>query len=443
MTTDERIALARRIVERSPADATEAIVTVEQRALTRYAHEAVHQNVAAGETVVRVRAIVDGRTGVASTGNLDEAGIDAAIARACELARFAPAPWMAPSVAGPASPVAPAQAYVDATAAASADDRGAFARSVFAAARANGCWSAGYVATGSSGVTIATSSGAALAFDGTEAAANVKMVGADSSGFAEQYDADVRTFDGAAIAGRAAQKAVASAAPVAVEPGPWTVILEPPAFGELLHFLESHFSAQTVDEGASFVSGRLGERVFDEGVTLRDDYADPLHRAMPFDWEGTPTQRLALVENGVARTIVTDREWAARLDCPNTGHALPAPSAAGPRPRNFVVDPGTASLDELIAGTSRGLLISRFWYVRNVDQRRTILTGMTRDGTFLIENGRLAGGVRNLRFNQSLHEALGRCTLGRESRRTGGSSYAAVVPPVKLERFVFASTTAY
>jgi predicted Zn-dependent protease len=150
-----------------------------------------------------------------------------------------------------------------------------------------------------------------------------------------------------------------------------------------------------------------------------------------------------LIEDGVARTLLTDSVWARKLDRPNTGHGLPAPNAQGPYPLDLVVDPGSASLDELIASTKRGLLVTRLWYVRIVDQRQTILTGMTRDGTFLIADGKITRGVHNLRFNQSLVDALGTCTFSNDQHRTGGYSYALVTPAVKFDRFTFASTTNY
>ncbi len=443
MDADARRALAARILVRSRADATEAIVTSDHRALTRFTHEFIHQNVDIENVAIRVRAIVDGRTGVASTNAGDDAGIDAVLARAVEIAAFAPRPSEAPVLAARADTAAPPAAFSEATAGAGAEDRARVAAAIFDQAVANGCWCSGYVTTAASGVTIATTAGADASFDGTECGANVKMTAGDSTGFAERYGTDARVLDGEALGSRAARKALASADPVAVEPGEWTVILEPPAFGELAMFLGSHFSAQSYDEGSSFLSGRLGERVMGAGVTIRDDYAHALHPDAPFDWEGTPKQRVALIEAGVARTVVTDSTWARKLGRANTGHGLPAPNAQGPYPLDLVVDPGSASLDELIAGTERGLLVTRLWYVRIVDQRKTILTGMTRDGTFLIENGAIVGGVRNLRFNQSLVDALGACTLSNDQQRTGGYSYALVAPAVKFDRFTFASTTDY
>ncbi len=230
-----------------------------------------------------------------------------------------------------------------------------------------------------------------------------------------------------------------------MEPGPWTVILEPAAFGELLSYLTAHFSAQAYDEGSSFLSAGLGARYAGEEVTIVDDHAHPLAVGMPFDFEGTPTARVTLLDAGIGAGIVTDRAWAHRLARPNTGHAVAVSETetGGPQPRNLVVMPGSKSTAELIAQTERGLLVSRLWYVRNVDQRRTIVTGMTRDGTFLIEAGKLTRGVANMRFNQSILAALRRPELSAELSRTARYTYGMVVPAAKIEDFHFTSGTAF
>jgi predicted Zn-dependent protease len=443
MDADARRALAARILARSKAGATEALIASDHRSLTRFTHEFIHQNVDVENVSVRVRAIVDGRTGVASTNAIDDAALDAVVQRAIDIAAFAPRESELPQLAGAATYAPVTGAYVDATASATAEQRANVAGAIFTHAVNNGYWCSGYVTTSTGGYTIATTAGADASFDATGCGANVKMTAGDSTGFAEHYAQNVAELDGDALGARAAQKAHASAAPVSVDPGEWTVILEPPAFGELAGFLASHFSAQSYQEGSSFLSGRLGERVMGAGVTIRDDYAHPLHPDAPFDWEGTPKQRVTLIDRGVASDIVTDSAYARKLGRPNTGHGLPAPNSSGPYPLNLTIDPGTESLDALIAGTKRGLLVTRLWYTRIVDQRQTILTGMTRDGTFLIEDGKLTHGVRNLRFNQSLVDALTTCTFANVAQRTGGYSYQLVTPAVKFDRFHFASTTDY
>ena len=214
-------------------------------------------------------------------------------------------------------------------------------------------------------------------------------------------------------------------------------------FRRTLFYLTDHFSAQAYDDGSSFCSDGLDREYFSENVTIYDDYAHPLAPGMPFDFEGYPTQRLPLVENGVVRNIVTDSYYARKLDRPNTGHALPAPNSYGPQPRNVAVAGGTKPLAQLIGETSRGLLVTRLWYVRPVDRKRAVVTGMTRDGTFLIEDGRMTHGARNLRFNVSILDALRACEFSREQHRTGSYHYSLVVPAAKITDFTFTSTTEF
>lgn len=445
MTADARMALAEAVLARSRADATEVTVESKQQALTRFTHESVHQNIDEAGVTIQVRAIVDGRSGMAVTNARDEDALAAVAERAREIATFAPRETIEPTVADAADVTAPAGAYVAATAAAGAGARAQIAGAMFAQARAAGLWSAGYVTTSAEGITIATSRGARLHFDGTDCGANVKMNGTDATGFAERYANDVGVLDGLATGARAAAKAVAARAPAAVDPAEWAVIMEPAAFGELLAYFRVHFSAESYSDGSSFVAGQLGRRVAGDNVTIRDDYAHPLDPGMPFDYDGVPKQRLTLLERGVVRQLATDAEWSKRLNCPNTGHALPRRSGwpSGPQSLNTVVEPGTKTVDQLIAETKRGILISRLWYVRHVDQRKSIVTGMTRDGTFLIEDGALSRGVRNMRFNVSIGELLNACELAADQFRTGGYSYSIVTPSVKFERFRFASVSPY
>jgi predicted Zn-dependent protease len=441
MRDAEREALAQRVIARSAADATEILVTSDANALTRFTQNAIHQNLDQRDDVVAIRAIVDGRQGVARTNLLDDATLDAALARAIALAKLAPRDPDGIALPGTATYTAHANGAVAATADAAPDLRARAAADVFAVAERDGLWAAGYVRTASIGTTIANSHGALASFERTEAAINVKMNAPDATGYAERYDADIAAIDARVVAERAARKAVASRAPHAVTPGPWTVVLEPAAFGELLSYLTPHFSAQAFEEGSSFLTGALDTQVVSPNVTIVDDAGDPRNVDAPFDFEGAPTLRTPLIEAGIARGIVTDARYAKRLTRPNTGHALPAPNAYGPQARHVVVANGTQSASDLLAGVERGLLITRFWYIRNVDQRRTIVTGMTRDGTFLIENGAIVHGVKNLRFNVSILDVLNRAHFAHDAVRTGGYSYSLVAPTARLDEFRFTSST--
>lgn len=443
MDKAQREAIAKRVLGFSNADQTEVIVSATNSALTRFTQGVSNQNVDAIDVNVSVRAIAGGRTGVAAGNRTGDADLQELVRRAIDMAAFAPADPLQPSLPSGGASSTPDGAYDEATARADAFARANICDAILTEAEAAGYWCAGYASTAQSGITIANSSGALTSFDGTDAQANVKMIGPDSSGFAEFYSTKVGSVDGRDVGRRSAHKARESAAPQTVEPGEWTVILEPAAFGELLAYLIGHFSAQSFDEGSSFCSDGLDRSYFAESVTITDDYAHPLAPAMPFDFEAQPKQRLTLVEHGVVRNIVTDSYYAKKLNRANTGHALPAPNSWGPQALNIVVAPGTKTTDELVSETTRGLLITRFWYIRTVDQKKTIVTGMTRDGTFLIEHGRVTSGVRNLRFNQSIVDALGSVTFSRDQHRTGQYSHSLVVPTARIDRFAFTSTTEF
>jgi predicted Zn-dependent protease len=367
----DRESLARRVLDRSSADQTEVLVARSNSALTRFTKGVANQNVASADNAVSVRAIVDNKTGVAATNRLDDASLDEVVQRAIAMAHLAPPDPLQPKlpVGGAATP-SPA-AYVADTADVDPSRRAKLCDAIIAAAESAGYWGSGYASTSSAGYTIANTSGALASFDGTDAGVNVKITADDSTGFAEQYSTDVNALDAAAVGARAVAKARGTAKPRSVDPGPWTVILEPAAFGELLAYLVSHFSAQSFDEGSSFCSDGLDRSYFADSVSISDDYAHRLAPGMPFDFEGQPKLRVPLVEAGVVRNVVTDSYYAHKLHRPNTGHALPAPNAYGPQAMNVVVAPGTQSIEELIASTKRGLLVTRFWYIRTVDQARS------------------------------------------------------------------------
>lgn len=367
MDKKNREELAERVLALSNADHTEVTVGTEQADLTRFTHEEIHQNVARADTGVTVRAILGGRTGVAATNELDEASLHATVERAVEIAKLAPEdPEIAPLPSGGPTTTPPG-AFVAATADATPQLRAGMADAIFKVAESHKFWCAGFVRTQSAGFTIANSSGARASFDGTDSGINVKMSANDSTGYGQAYSQDASSLDAHRVAAVAADKAKNSAAPQGVEPGEWTVIMEPAAFGEFFAYLGQHFSAQAYDEGSSFLSDGLDNKYFGDNVTIVDDYSTPIAPSMPFDFEGQPKQKVTLVKNGIAKTFVTDSYWANKLKRENTGHALPAPNAFGPQAIDLVVQPGTKSTDQLISETKRGLLISRFWYIRTVD----------------------------------------------------------------------------
>ena len=222
-------------------------------------------------------------------------------------------------------------------------------------------------------------------------------------------------------------------------PGEYPVILEPAAVAELVAYLSHEFSATVVDEGRSFLSDRKGTQLFGENVHIADDAYHPLHRARPFDEEGIPVQRVTLVESGKHQGLLYDRAAAKRHGVAPTGHALRVPSADGAAASSLVLRGGTTSLDDMITSTDRGVLVTRLWYTHPVDPSQLVITGMTRDGTFWVEDGEIRHGIRNMRFNQSLIELM------RNVSHLGPEVYASpcVVPALKADGFRFTSETSF
>lgn len=434
-------AILERALTASKADETEALIAASDNSLTRFTHNFAHESVSERNCQMSVRAVIGKRSGVAATNKLDDAGILEVVNRAYEIAKLSTEDANFPGLPGAQDGVADMPSSFDpATAQATADVRASAVADIAKIMRVYDLYAAGYVSTQSDAFALANSKGVKRFYRGTDSGINVKAIGSDSSGYAEGFSRRFDDLNPIALAERAAKKAVAGKNPRALEPGKYTVILEAPGFREFLGYLSwIGFGAQSFDEGSSFMSGQIGEKIVGDNVTLRDDFSHPLGSGIPFDFEGVPRQPVSLIERGVAKGVVYDSYYAAKLRHPNTGHALPAPNSDGPMPLNIVVDPGATSLEDMIREVAHGVLVTRTWYIRLVDQKQTIITGMTRDGLFLIERGRITKGLKNMRFNESIVGALGRCDLASALVR----SESHVLPAVRIEGFNFSSGTEF
>jgi predicted Zn-dependent protease len=264
-----------------------------------------------------------------------------------------------------------------------------------------------------------------------------------SSGYAARVSKDAADIDGDAVGEEAVDRALRGVEPLTIEPGDYEVILEPYAVVDLLDFFSYlSFGALPFMEKRSFMSGRIGEPVMDEKISIWDDGLAPDGLQSPFDYEGAPRQHVSFVDRGIAKGVVWDSYLAGKYpgDHETTGHALPAGSTFGPIPLNMFMAPGDASREDMIATTKRGLLISRFWYTRTVHPLNVVVTGMTRDGTFLVENGKIVGPVRDMRFTQGYVEALNAVDqVGRDAMLVLGDLGGGVrrVPALKLAKWTF------
>jgi predicted Zn-dependent protease len=263
--------------------------------------------------------------------------------------------------------------------------------------------------------------------------------GEDSSGWARQEGISLEELNPEALAATAIEKAIKSRNPRPIMPGEYTVILEPAAVASLIWFLVDGFNALSYHEGRSFLKNRLGQRLAGENFTMLDDAYHPLYRERPFDDEGVLKKKVILFDRGVAANLVYSRKEAWKHKKEPTGHGLQVPNPWGARAGNIVVAGGENSIEEMIRTTEKGLLVTRFWYNRLVDPMQVIVTGMTRDGTFLIEEGKIKYGLRNLRFNQSVLEML----KNIRALSPAIQIERMVVPAMKVDHFTFTSTTEF
>jgi PmbA protein len=442
------LALAQEVVDRAlqgGATEAEALVQIEDSALTRFANSEIHQNVAESNRVVNLRFVVGKRIAVLSSARTDEEGLRSLVRRASGVARSCEeyeewAGLPAPDAALAAT--RSVQAWSPGTADATPEFRAEAVRAVIGAADSVGVLAYGSFSTGSEAVAVVNSAGIRAAERRSSAQLlTVHMSPDGGNGYAEAVSMDATTIDAAALGREAAAKARASDNAVSLPPGDYPVVLEEYAVVDITDMLGYlGFSALAVQEGRSFVEP--GKRIASDLVTVIDDGADPAGLPMAFDYEGVPKQQVTMVEAGICRDVVYDAQTAAREGRRSTGHGLPAPNPYGPFPLNTVMSAGTTSRDELIGGLDRGLLVTRFHYTNPVQPKLAIITGMTRDGTFLVEGGRIVGPVRNLRYTQSYLDALAGVSAVGSSRKTvRGFLGGAVVPAVRIDAWTFTGAT--
>lgn len=412
------------------ADQAEAVTSAGVSALTRFAGNRIHQNVAEQNTSVSVRAVVGTRVGVASTNHSDEAALRACCEAAVAAATSAPEDPSFPGLPG-ADVVEELDRASAATRQFGPEARAEAVASIVSQSSSRGLTAAGGIKVSDESVAIANSLGVDVAQAVTGLRATVlSMSPAGGSGWASFVSRDASELAASALGDEAASLAQRSEGAGDLEPGEYTVVLAPEAVADMVEFLGwLSFGAKPVAEDRSFMSSRMGEQVASPLVSISDDALSPLANGLSFDFEGQPKTRVPLIEAGVATGYVTDSYWAARLGRPNTGHALPAPNGYGPMPMNMEMAAGDSTLEELISGVRHGVYVTRFHYVNVEDPVPATLTGMTRDGTFMIENGRLTTPLKNQRFTQSAVEALSRVQGVTRQRRYIGTETSPVLVP--------------
>jgi PmbA protein len=418
------------------ADQAEVLVWTERSALTRFAESQIHQNMAETNLRLMVAAITDKQIGCAST-NLADADSLAQVARqASLLARNSAANPEFQSLPAP-QPIDAVAAFSETTAASTPEDRADAVEKMIGAAKQVGAIASGSYAVGEGEFAIASSLGVRAYQPTTNSRVVIVVADGDASGYGEWNGKDIATFDPIAVAAKAAKDCAASRGAQAIAPGQYTVVLEESAVAEIIMYMGwIGFSALAYQEGRSFMCDKLGQKIVADSISIWDDGHDPRILSMAFDFEGVPKQKVMLIENGVAKGVVYDTLTAQREGKKSTGHATPINGGFNPYAMNICMNGGDATLEQMIASTERGLLVRRFHYMNIITPRDATLTGMTRDGTFLIENGKVTRPVQKLRYTESAIRALSNVEmLGKDLWLSEGP----LVPAMKIKDFTFTS----
>ncbi len=437
LTREQAMAIVEKAVKMSKADAVDVQVNTYTQGNIRFADNQVSTAGATTDAQLGIQSAFGPKHAVVTTNDLSDEAIKRAVEQSERLARLAPDdPEAMPQLGS--QQYTPVNSYFESSASLTADDRAKAALIALEMARKAGdVKAAGYLVNTAGALAIGNSTGMFAYHRSTNVnyTLTARTTDGTGSGWAAADHADWAQIDARRVAETAVQKARLSQKPVALEPGRYTVILEPQAVGDLVQLIANYADARSADEGRSpFVKqgggNKVGEKIVDERVTIFSDPADPQLLGRPWDFEGMPLGRQVWIENGVLKQLIYSRFWAKKQSKTPTGG-----------PSTFKMAGGTQSVDDLIKGTTRGILVTRLWYLREVDPRTVLYTGLTRDGTFLVENGKITKSLRNFRFNESPLFLLNNIeALGRPERLAGTEQGGDVVmPSIKARDFNFTS----
>jgi predicted Zn-dependent protease len=437
LTRDEAEALVKRVVAMSKADGIDVQIGGGYTTNVRFADNQMSTAGAVTDFAVAVQSWFGKKHAVVQTNEVTDAALRAAVDRSERLAKLAPDDPEAMPMLGQQA-LKQVDAFFPSVASMTAEDRARVALTALEPARgAKDLRAAGFLINGASATALGNNKGLFAYHRTTNANFTLTVRTADGtgSGWAGAEHNDAARVDFAGVSRRAIEKARLSRNPVAVEPGRYTVILEPQAVGDICQLIGFYADARATDEGRSpFVKQgggtKIGEKIMDERMSIYADPFDPQVLAQPFDGDGLPLGRQVFIENGVLKTLYYSRFWAQKKGVQPTG-----------APTSFLMSGGSASIEDMIKSTERGILVTRLWYLREVDPRTILYTGLTRDGTFLIENGKISKAVKNFRFNDSPLFLLNNLEMIGQPVRLAGTEAggAVVVPPLKVRDFNFTS----
>lgn len=437
MVDEKIIEIFNNAIKSSVADQTELVCESEEFYLTRFAENLIHQNMGRSDSTIWCRAIFGKKIGVARSNDPSREGVLKLIRDASDIARNQNDDPNFATLVGSPEKVSSIGFYAD-TAEFPADSRAAAIDDIVSRAKSKDLTCAGTYQTSATSLAVVNSLGTEKFARNTEYRFTLTAAASDGkSGWAQAAGRDVDRFDFRSVSGRALDKASFTGDPVNLESGQYTVIIEPDAVANFLLFLAFlGFGGKTLHQHRSFMSGKIGEKITGDNITISEDPFHPAIEYMPFDYEGVAKRKIGIIENGVAKAGVYNSYYAHLAETQSTGHALPPDNSYGPYPKAMVLAGGDKSVDEMIASTQSGIYITRFWYLNFLNPMETLVTGYTRDGTFLIENGEITRPVVDMRVQQSMLEAFSSAEMiSTEQRLIPQYGALMLVPFMKINNF--------
>ena len=386
----------------------EVLISTDEESLTRYANSLIHQNVKSSNTNIQLRLVDGKKIGIASTNIINDEGLSNLVKKASEIKNLSEPDTEFHSLPEPKSINYPDFEYFDNSDQFDSEDYKAdVVGNICERAKKSNHKAFGKFSTDKRELFIGNTNGIESYLKSTYASLKVQIMSDFDSGYAQVNSKYINQLNTEETFNEAYETCIRNNNPIAIEPKEYEVILKPEAVNDVLQML-SHmgFSCNSINEGNSFLSNKLGEKIFDEKLNITDDGLNKEGVIMPFDFEGFPKERIEIIKNGIFTDFATDSKWSIKLNRRNTGHALPAPNTYGPLPINLIISPGTSTLDEMISKSEEAILITHFWYSNPLHPKKGLVTGLTRDGTFLVKNGKIVNALKNLRYTDSFISLL-------------------------------------
>lgn len=436
-----------KILSKCEADQADCVLLNFEQSLTRFANNFIHQNVNQNNTKIFVRVVRNGRVGVATTNRLDEPALTEVCRRAIQIADVSPKKEGFISLPKPEQ-IPSIKTYFKSTVSFDALKRAEVVKKFCESAKKLNMTASGSFSVYDGELAVANSLGIKAYQPLTLASvALIMSLAQNVSGYASGISRDVNEIDFDSIMETAIKKCELAKNPQPIKPGKYRVILEPEAVANLFEWLNYiGFGAKSFLEKTSFLYGRIGKKIFSKLLTIYDDGCDTSNVAIPFDFEGVPKKKTIIVEKGVARGVVYDSYYAGLSNKQSTGHALTPDETVGPLAFNLIIEGGSDSLNKMIETCEKGILVTRFHYINGyLDTRNALLTGMTRDGTYLVKNGKIKNALVNLRFTQNMLDALSKIEMISAEQKTVASWWEEIgatrCPAMRLAEFNFTGTT--